>query len=87
MIQHRQDLALGAKPLHDIVQVHSAPNDFDGNLFLKLVISPCCAIDNSHSAARDLSFDAIGSDSAADFRHAQLLVTRIGSGGGECRAI
>src|SRR5690242_9909341 len=55
MIEHRENLALAAKPPYDFTRVQPTANDLDGNQLLEGIVGARRKIDIAHAAMSDLA--------------------------------
>ncbi len=65
VIEHREDLPLGAESLQDLFRAHAGLDQLDRDLFGEALVVPRGAIDHAHSAAADLFEDAVGAEPVA----------------------
>jgi hypothetical protein len=62
MVEIRKDLALAAESPQHLPGYCASPDEFDRNLFLKLIIRAVGEIDSAHPSPTKFADDSIGSD-------------------------
>ena len=65
MIEHGQDLPLGAEALEDLLRAHAGIDQLDRDFLGEALVVARGAIDHAHAAAADLFDDPVGADPVA----------------------
>ena len=65
VVEVGEDLALGAEAADDLVRVHAAPDELEGDLLLELLVGPLRQVDRAHAAPAELAHHPVGADALA----------------------